>query len=218
MMLPITVDVSKYVPPFLMNQVGEIGPKDLSAFAFPPAPEKVEGYSFLEELAEKREDDILFGGTIDPADVPAAMMGVNAAVQAYAEMYSKMVPALHSPETEFEDETEGLGVSEVMYGLMSDNEKLSELTKLIGKLRFSVEGGEEGLANEAEADIRLLARQLPESHQVSRLIEAAKVSGSRGEKLADLCLKRSFHLIQEEYVKLGLVEAEIKEFETRETQ
>ena len=29
--LPITVDVSKYVPPFLMNQVGEMGPKDLSA-------------------------------------------------------------------------------------------------------------------------------------------------------------------------------------------
>ena len=25
-LLPITVDVSKYVPPFLMNQVGEFGP------------------------------------------------------------------------------------------------------------------------------------------------------------------------------------------------
>ena len=33
--LPITVDVTKYVPPFLMNQVGELGPKELSAFAFP---------------------------------------------------------------------------------------------------------------------------------------------------------------------------------------
>lgn len=40
--LPIAVDLSKYVPPFLMNQVGELGPKELSAFAFPPAPEKAE--------------------------------------------------------------------------------------------------------------------------------------------------------------------------------
>ena len=37
-LLPITVDVSKYVPPFLMNQVGELGAGDMNAFAFPPAP------------------------------------------------------------------------------------------------------------------------------------------------------------------------------------
>ena len=36
--LPITVDVSKYVPPFLMNQMGGDGPTDLSSFAFPPSP------------------------------------------------------------------------------------------------------------------------------------------------------------------------------------
>ena len=28
-LLPVTVDVSKYVPPFLMNQVGDIGPGDM---------------------------------------------------------------------------------------------------------------------------------------------------------------------------------------------
>ena len=32
--LPINVDIGKYVPPFLMSQVGDLGPKDLSAFAF----------------------------------------------------------------------------------------------------------------------------------------------------------------------------------------
>ena len=41
-LLPITVDVSKYVPPFLMNQVGDTVPGDMSAFAFPPAPEEIE--------------------------------------------------------------------------------------------------------------------------------------------------------------------------------
>ena len=36
--LPISVDVTKYVPPFLMDQVAQMGPKELSAFAFPPRP------------------------------------------------------------------------------------------------------------------------------------------------------------------------------------
>ena len=48
--LPISVDVSKYVPPFLMNQLGDVGPKEMSAFAFPPAPEKLSGYGQIENL------------------------------------------------------------------------------------------------------------------------------------------------------------------------
>ena len=33
--LPIQVDVSKYVPPFLMNQIGEIGAKELVSLRIP---------------------------------------------------------------------------------------------------------------------------------------------------------------------------------------
>ena len=33
-------------PPFLMNQVGDFSADDMSAFAFPPAPEEVEDYDF----------------------------------------------------------------------------------------------------------------------------------------------------------------------------
>ena len=49
-LLPITVDVSKYVPPFLMNQVGELGAGDMNAFAFPPAPEPVTDLEYLLQL------------------------------------------------------------------------------------------------------------------------------------------------------------------------
>ena len=82
--LPITVDVSKYVPPFLMNQMGEVGAKDLSAFAFPPAPEKVADRATIEEMATRREDDIIYGGAINPTDVTSALMSVTEAVQQYA--------------------------------------------------------------------------------------------------------------------------------------
>ncbi|MCH8951700.1 MAG: helix-turn-helix domain-containing protein [Proteobacteria bacterium] len=72
--LPVSVDVSKYVPPFLIDQVAHMGPKELSAFAFPPAPERLGSYDDLESLAVARDDDILSAGSINPTDVPAAMM------------------------------------------------------------------------------------------------------------------------------------------------
>ncbi|MFQ5933745.1 MAG: hypothetical protein ACE5KI_03800 [Dehalococcoidia bacterium] len=215
--LPITVDVSKYVPPFLMNQVGELGPKDLSAFAFPPAPEKLEGQRYLAQLADMRDDDILFCGTINPTDIPSAMMAVNEVVQQYAEAYTRLAEARGPSQVEARQEIEGLSVNEVLYGMMSDSDKLSELTRLVGKLRFAAESGEKALVNEAEVDINILAKHLPENHQISRLIQEAKAGGEEGAKLADLYLQRCFHLIQEEYVKLGQVEAEIRALESGES-
>ena len=210
--LPIAVDISKYVPPFLMNQVGDLGPKDMSAFAFPPAPESIESRASLERMATIREDDILFGGSVNPTDVPSALMSVNEAVQWYADICSQGAtqsqPEVLSPVEEAA--SGGLGINEVLYSLMSDNDKLSELTTLVGRLRYAQESGEGALMKEAEQDINLLAEHLPENHQTPRLIEAAKSGGSRGAALADLYLQRCFHLAQEEYVKLGRVEEQIR--------
>ena len=210
--LPISVDVSKYVPPFLMNQVGELGAQDLSAFAFPPSPERVEGREYLTRLADSRGDDVLFGGRIDPADVPSAMMLVNESVQQYAEWYSATSEGY---EALVEEETgdAALGVSEVLYELMSEADKLSELTKLVGRLRFAAEGGEAGLAGEAEADIEVLARHLPAEFEIPRLVAFTKSGGALAGRIADLCLQRCFHLAQQEFVKLGQVEREIETLE-----
>ena len=211
--LPISVDVSKYVPPFLMNQVGEAAPKDLSAFAFPPAPERLESHALLEEMAAKREDDILFGGTINPSDVPSAMMSINDAIQKYAEIYTEVVGIAGQAPEESQEETPGLAVDEVLYGLMSESDKLGELTKMVGRLRFAVEGSDSGLVEEAEQDIGRVARYLPDNLSIPQLVQAAKSVDSRGAELAELYLQRCYHLVQEEYGKLGPVEEQIKEVE-----
>ena len=212
---PISFDVAKYVPPFLMGQVSGIDPKDLSALAYPPAPEKLDGHSALVKLAASREDDVLFCGTLDPSDVPAGMMAVNDAVREYNEKYGSFALSAASDETLAEPGTPGFAVNEVLYGLMSDNDKLGELTRLVGRLRFAAEGMEEGLVAETERDIMALAQHLPENHRVPRLIEEAKTKGEDGARLADLYLQRCFHLTQEEYVKLGQVEEQISDLEAR---
>ena len=210
--LPIQVDVSKYVPPFLMNQLGDVGAKELSAFAFPPAPEPVSGMDYIQKLAETREDDVIFGGTISTMDITSLLGSVNDAIGWYADLCSDHI---QQPVAEIADESDddSLSVNDVLYGLMSDQDKLSELTRLVGRLRDAVGSGDVGLAAETRAEIMALGRHLPESHQVSRLAEAASSGGENASQLASLYLQRCFHLMSEEYVKLGQVEDDIRGIE-----
>lgn len=210
-MLPITVDVSKYVPPFLMNQIGEAGAADLSVFAFPPSPEKLEGRDYMNRLADARDDDVVYVGSFNPGDTAGAMMMVSEAVQWYSRLYSEASPA--QEPTGPTEPTRGLGVNEVMYGLMSDSDRLGELTRLVGRLRFATEGGEDGLAAEAEADIKLIAEHLPADTRVTRLVDVVRQGGEQGEMLANLYLQRCFHIVREEYERLAEVDKQIEDLE-----
>lgn len=215
--LPIQVDVSKYVPPFLMNQLGDVGDHELSAFAFPPAPEPVEGMDYLEKLAKAREDDIIYGGSVSATDPMAILGTVNEAIGWYSELCFGNAPQpamLIEDEKELEDEDDfSLSVNDVMYGLMSDQDKLNELTRLVGRLRDAVGSGDRSLAVETRSEILTLGRHLPDNHEVARLAEAAGSVGDNAAQLASLYLQRCFYLMAEEYVKLGEVEDEIRGIE-----
>ena len=209
-LLPITVDVSKYVPPFLMNQVGEFGPGDMSAFAFPPAPEQVEGYDYLVDLAKKRQDDLLDGGEVTGTDVSSSMMKVNDVVQEYLELYEETygTEALTLDESESASE---LHVNDVLYSMMTEPDRLNELTKLVGRMRFAVESGENSIVKEVESDINALSEYLPETFQIHRLLKWATAVSDESSHITDLYLQRCFHLSREEYKELGEIEAQISE-------
>ena len=210
--LPILVDVSKYVPPFLMNQMGgEIDPTSLSAFAFPPAPELVTGYDYIEQLVSIRDDDVLYGGTLDTSDISSALSVVNEAINWYAQIYAANTPLQGEPESGDDSEgSPGFGVNEILYELMSDNDKLGELTKQVGRLRDAVNTRDEDLAKDTQEEITILGRHLADNHQIGHLVKAAKSGHDSGAKLADLYLQRCFYLIGEEYVKVGEIEEEIR--------
>jgi hypothetical protein len=217
-MLPINVDVTKYVPPFLMNQMGDLGAKDLSAFAFPPALELMQSFSNLQRIADARADDIIFGGSINPTDVPSSMMLVGDLVQQYADAYASLAGTLDQNDASSESPEEalsvGFGVNEVLYGLMSENDRLNELTKLVGQLRFAVEGNDDSMVRESEMDISLLSKHFPDDHRIATLVEIIKGSGANGQELANLYLQRCFHVVHQEYVELGKVEERIQLLES----
>ncbi len=220
LVLPIKMDVAKYMPPFMMAQLGDMEDSDLSAFAFPPVPEIVGGLEDIQRLAKSREDDIIFGGSITPSDVMSLLGQVSEAVAWYSglcdERTVQQTPdelAESSAAVDDDDGEDSLSVNDVLYGLMSDRDKLSELTRLVGRLRDAVGSGDDALTEDTRTQIITLGRHLPEAHQVYRLADAACSGGDDAARLTNLYLQRCFLLLSEEYVELGRVEDEIRDVE-----
>ena len=219
--LPIKADLAKYIPPFLASQLGGLPLNDLSAFAMPPLPEPVDGYQELERLCQLREDDLIYVTSMFSFDLPRMMEAVTEAVQAYSELCARRfgdgaatgVEAIEAVEGEKEQETSedrSYQVNEVLFGLMSESDKLAELAKLLGTLRFAVEGSDSGTIDDVSEEITTLARHLPEGFQVSTLLGVAKDTSQRGSKLAQLYLDRCFRLSAGDFSTVQTLDEEIQ--------
>ena len=203
--LPVKADMSKYVPPFLASHLGNLPMSDFSAFAMPPVPEPVGSYEELERMSRQRDDDLVFGDSMFSFDLPRMMEAVNEAVEAYSKKYAAgndgagalvaESPQLEAAQQEpAQDDDPSYNVNEVVFSLMSERDKLGELSKLLGKLRFAVEGDDSQNADEAAEEITTLAGHLPEEFQVSSLLAVARDASQKGSLLAQLYLDRCFRL------------------------
>ena len=217
--LPVKSDLTKYVPPFLASHLGNMPFSDLSAFAMPPVPEAVNSFEELERLSQLREDDLVYGGSMFSFDLPRMMETATEAVQVYSSLCSEALGMISTPaegaaeaigeelretlevaavpETEPEPEPEpddSLNVNEVLFSFMSESDKLGELSRLLGRLRFAVDGADQSEADEVGSEITVLARHLPENFKVSDLLNVAKDNSERSSQLAKLYIDRCFRL------------------------
>ena len=217
--LPVKSDLTKYVPPFLASHLGNLPLSDLSAFAMPPVPEAIGSYADLERLSRLREDDLVYGGSMFSFDLPRMMETATEAVQIYSSLCSdalamssnpaegvaeaigeelrETLEAAAVPVPEPEPEPEGddsLNVNEVLFSFMSEIDKLGELSRLLGRLRFAVDGADQSEADEVGAEITVLARHLPENFKVTDLLNVAKDNSERTSQLAKLYIDRCFRL------------------------
>lgn len=222
--LPVKADLTKYVPPFLASHLGSLPLSDLSAFAMPPVPEQVNGYAEIDRLSQLRGDDLVYAGSMFSFDLPRMMESVTEAVQSYATMCGPdstiAVPAEAEslPGSVIEgqpghSETEDLsyGVNEVLFSFMSESDKLGELSRLLGRMRFAIEGSDRETADEVGEEIAILARHLPEEFQVSNLLAVAKDTSKRSSQLAKLYLDRCFRLSAGEASEAQELETQIQQ-------
>src|SRR5918992_1320688 len=199
--LPVKADLAKYVPPFLATHLGNLPLNDFSAFAMPPMPEPVDSYQELERLCRLRDDDLVYVTSMFSFDLPRMMEAVTEAVQSYSQLCGDFFNQASAGEREAletgrEGANEGVSyqVNEVLFSLMSENDKLTELSRLLGKLRFAQEGHDTAVMREVTEEIAALGRHLPEEFQVPSLLVAAQDASAKGAKLAQLYLDRCFRL------------------------
>ena len=222
--LPIKSDLTKFLPPFLASHLGALPLNDLSSFAMPPVPEPVDGLGELERLSLQRGDDLVYAGSMFSYDLPRMMESVTEAVQSYGELYGASgksatvageaavvdgqgLPVAEEPE----DESGGsLNVNEVLFSFMSEGDKLGELSRLLGRLRFALEGADNSAATEVGEEIRALARYLPEEFRVANLLAVAQDTSERSSQLAKLYLDRCFRLSAGETGQAAELDEEIR--------
>jgi len=225
-LLPVSVDLKKYVPPFLAGQMPMGGEADLSAFAFPPAPEPVESYDFLVSVAEARGDDLIFAGNRSLSDA-AQMMGIIGEMLAeYGSRYQIGAPASPqidtpggSPATT-DSGSSGTSapaqpagyhtVDDVVYAMMNEADQLGELTKLTGRLRFAAEGGDDDTAGDATAHMQAIAIHVASNRHIDLLINAALDKSEVGGQLAQLYLERAYALYREDYLRVKALDEDIE--------
>lgn len=219
--LPVAVDLAKYVPPFLAGQVPNLGEAGLSAFAFPPAPEPAGSFDAIAGLADARDDDLIFAGVFALSEVTGLLAAIGEIVEEYSMRYEATVgstgvsgESTAGGEAAKTEQGGGGGVDDVVYGLMSEPDRLGELTKLLGRLRFAAEGDDTATVEAAGARIKALAGHMPANRHINRLLAAATDRSPNGAPLAQLYLERAYCLSREDYLRVKGLDEEIAALQT----
>ena len=219
-LLPVKMDMSKYLPPMLAAQLGGLASEMLGdgggSFAAPPIPEEVESIEPLRHLAELRGDDFVWGGDMVLGDLQAAMRQATEAVHEYETLYHRYVDANPAPTAPApgralpNDAGDSSGsVQQVIYELMSDRDRLAELSKLVGTIRFALESQDDGLLEETNASLQALGQALPERFWAERIRRAARDSSGAGARLAQLYVERCYKLLEEDFAAVQTLEEQI---------
>jgi hypothetical protein len=205
---PIAIELGKYLPSMFTAQMPGLVLPQNTAMPLPPLPEPCESRAELERLARLRHDDLVDAGPLAGTGPEQLLFAATEAAQAYAERYQAYVdsapPALEEQPALPEIDTEDL-----LLGLMSDRDRLGELARRAGQLRYAVEGRDQaGIADAVQAMERV-GGYLAAKYRVDELIVAARGPGARGQRLADLYLQRAYKLVAEEFDALAALDAAI---------
>lgn len=204
---PISFDLTKYIPPMIANRMPQIDPTSMQFVPLPPLPETVESHEYLRKLAEARGDDLVYGGVIDSTQLENSLLVAGEACREYA-------ARCHDYFAGFASQGEELNVNEVLYGLMGERDKLGELAKLVGKLRYAIDGNDSRSMDETVREMRVLGRLLPPKFRVDDLIRSAQQPGDKGGKLAALYLDRCYRIASEDYRDLEQIDRRIQVLES----
>src|SRR5579863_3983178 len=153
---PTPLSLAKYLPSFLASQLSPEDLQDATNVPVMPIPPMLEEGSTLEQLeilAERRDDDMVDLGSINPRDEGARMQMVAQGCQEYGQFYVSYAStfaklgAIEPAEVEAVP-LDDLDAEELLLQTMNDRQRLAELSKLVGVARYAIEGNDANLLQE----------------------------------------------------------------------
>ncbi len=216
--LPIQFSIGKFLPPMLAGQLSMEGLQDAQAMSVVPIPPMLEDSPSLDELrqlAERRDDDLCDIGTVFISDDGQRLTYAAEACQSYAQLfadYTRSWPAVEAVAASGGEGTplDDLNVEDVLAGVLSERDRLTELARMVGQVGYAREGHDQRQLDEVTGSMRRLARTLPEKYRANQLIDAATSSNTSGSRLAELYLRRAYKLADEEYADIPPIDDEIR--------
>lgn len=215
---PTPLSLAKYLPSFLASQLPAEDLQEATNIPVMPIPPMLEEGSSMEQLevlAERRNDDLVDLGTIDPRDNAARMQMVQEACQEYGQFYANYAASFRSfsapPPIEERLPDEELDAEELLVRTMSERQRLGELSRLVGMARYALDGHDEMSLQETKQRMQRIGQHMPEKYRTTELISAAIEPDERGARLAQLYLERGYKLLDEEYADIPGIERSIRE-------
>ena len=221
---PTPLSLAKYLPSFLASQLPPEELRDATnvpVMPIPPMLEEGRSFEHLQMLAERRDDDLCDLGTINPRDEAARMQRVAEGCQEYGQFYVSYMQTFgeFSQVEESEEELpalDELDAEDLLLQSMSDQQRLTELGKLVGMARYALEGRDRHQLLETQRKMQRIIALLPEKYRASDLMDAALTEGDRGARLAELYLERGFKLADEEYAEIPRIDRAIRELQNQD--
>lgn len=215
--LPVTFSPAKYMPPAFAAGMQQTVPA-VAATALPPIPEPVESLAYVRRLAEFRGDDLLDGGVVGDGQHPERLMlAANQVSQEYAELYQEALDRAGSPAAAPEPPPplEAPDEDTLRWMFLGERERIGELAKLTGQLRYAADGNDQRLLRRTVEQMGKLGKLLPEKFRIGEFLQAAQRPGEAGRRLAELYVERCYKLSNEQYEDLSRIDQEIEALERR---
>jgi hypothetical protein len=104
---------------------------------------------------------------------------------------------------------DGPSAEELTLALMPDSEKLGELVKMTGALRYALEVRDQSLQKETLTRMQLLAKHMPAKYWPDRIMDEASRPGADAA-LLQLYVERCYKLLEEDYPAVAQLDERIK--------
>ncbi len=209
---PISGDLSKYIPEMFKDQIPD---EEMTKMIFPPIPEKFNGnYENLFDLSKKRSDDLIYGGSITSKDTSSAMSKLNSLANEYINLCNELgYDTIKNLIDEIPKAKNQLNDS--IYSTMNESELLTEVTKLVGKIKFSKDNNEINEINEIKDDIKTISSIIPENRKIDKLLQYVDLDNTNSEAIISAYISRAYGLLNEDYIKVKELEDQIHKLENQ---